>query len=793
MLAQQYTNEIIKAKNIELNGMFSSTYYGVTKCNQNHTVCKKTLEVVKIIIEEKKKLIGDNFNLTQIMTSNVKNYLEEIKRPVTYYSENNINNKSSYDYSDSDSDSEEEEPIIKKVARKKEEVVVENDKINFETIDENIIRPFTQDHPSFKLENSFPQHYDLFYGINSYNYTSFLEKVLILLTNPFCKSINEKETDDLILDILNYYGFHFKNIVSITTMNNNTNMELFFTYYIDLIEKTEININNKYLIEHFLINLAGSLIRLDKQSKIHQVELYAKLLEEYIKKTNPSIIFFDRIIDLIDCEHILNVYYKQKKIPPYNLLIIAMISCNESNIKKICSAGTNLKKSTLEDLIIYVHSYNNRLFDKNEMFAILSTLKDSIDFLNDNDINACNKNLFFKFINNICDKYLSFYNGNTKSSNKIFTDKISQIISYVIKKKGDISFEQFIKLTKYNIQLKNVTVFGFNLLDTKLCEIYDEYDVNPYNLKYESTVMTLRKLCKDRCSLPKIRQMCKTVKPDIVCLQNLCSTEYNTSIIKYFLDEHNLKFDEVCLWNILSNAKRSPTITLVNSYKHYYIENGKLINNKKQEEDKEDKINTEVKAEVEAEVKAEVKAEVEPEVKAEVEPEVKAEVKAEVEPEVKAEVKAEVKVPVKKTPTKKIIEPEQQPQQKKEVEVEYREEIVDGKKIRKKIIKKIVKKDSTKSESTKSSVEENKPLIETTVIPTNYDYRIQRKVKDFTKRLIKCNETESHIQLRKKVLEFLNNSTFIDKTKINIKIFDLKKEEVIEFNNIDKLIYSLFN
>jgi len=107
-----------------------------------------------------------------------------------------------------------------------------------------------------------------------------------------------------------------------------------------------------------------------------------------------------------------------------------------------------------------------------------------------------------------------------------------------------------------------------------------------------------------------------------------------------------------------------------------------------------------------------------------------------------------------------------------------------------------VKKESTKSDSTKSTQEELKYIIqntvETTIIPDNYDYRIQRKVKDFIKRLLKSNESETHIQLRKKVLEFLNNSTFIDKTKINIKIFDLKKEEFIEFNSIDKLVYHLF-
>jgi hypothetical protein len=293
-----------------------------------------------------------------------------------------------------------------------------------------------------------------------------------------------------------------------------------------------------------------------------------------------------------------------------------------------------------------------------------------------------------------------------------------------------------------------------------------------------------------------------------------CST-HHPAIIKYFIDEHNLSFDEVCLWNILSNAKRSPTITLVNSYRHTHIQNGVLLNktvltehnNTKDSDDSDtdDKVKPEVKPEVKLEVKLEVKPEVKlevkPEVKLEVKPEVKLEVKTEVIPEVKTEVKPKKKL-IKKTKVEPEIVQEVKPQEVKQIEnIEYREEIVDGKKIRKKIIKKIVKKESIKSDSTKSNTdsldkEEKKPviknLVESLIIPTNYDYRVQRKVKDFTKRLIKSNESESHIQLRKKVLVFLNNSTFIEDNKIKIKIFDLKKEDMIDFNNIDKLIYYLF-
>ena len=61
-MAQQYTNDFIKLKLSELIGMYSQSYYGV-KCNQNHTICNKTLELMKIIIDEKKKLTGDKLKV----------------------------------------------------------------------------------------------------------------------------------------------------------------------------------------------------------------------------------------------------------------------------------------------------------------------------------------------------------------------------------------------------------------------------------------------------------------------------------------------------------------------------------------------------------------------------------------------------------------------------------------------------------------------------------------------------------------------------------------------------------
>ncbi len=87
-------------------------------------------------------------------------------------------------------------------------------------------------------------------------------------------------------------------------------------------------------------------------------------------------------------------------------------------------------------------------------------------------------------------------------------------------------------------------------------------------------------------------------------------------------------------------------------------------------------------------------------------------------------------------------------------------------------------------------------LIEKVNIPSDYDYRIKRKVKKSIQTLLKkqkCDTEESHIELRKQVLEYIQSNKLIDKNKIKIKIFELNKEEEINFSNIDKLVYKLFD
>ncbi len=116
-MAQQYTNDILKATFVELNGLFSNTYYGVSKCNQNHTICKRVCELLKTVLTEKKKILGNvsKITITENITSIIKNYLEEIKKPVTYYSENNIKiNKEYCEFSEESSEDDDNVNIIKK-------------------------------------------------------------------------------------------------------------------------------------------------------------------------------------------------------------------------------------------------------------------------------------------------------------------------------------------------------------------------------------------------------------------------------------------------------------------------------------------------------------------------------------------------------------------------------------------------------------------------------------------------------------------------------------------------------
>jgi hypothetical protein len=684
-------------------------------------------------------------------------------------------------------------------------------------------------YPISKINGSEYYRYFVEQEITLINPTTFI-RIIKTYTNANCKSLFEKELNNIILDNFKYYGLILPHeFFTIALVNNKTNLELFFNYYFPILEIIEIKtIDTQIMIELFLICFAHAIHincfnGLDKskystnivfKNSHYECELFDKLLEQYIiKNTKCSTVFFTELVIHEYTQNLINIYENNKIIPPYNFLVASLAYNKLELSKKICTIGAKLSENILND--VFTITIGNL---KSENLKI-TDFYNSIDFLIENNFKKVSKSNIMK--------YFEYKNNNSELTRK-FNSKIASLL---FTKKDDITFNEFIFLTKKNIVFENVHIFKFNLVDTKLCEIYDELNINPYNVNYKSSMQTLLKLCYECTPISKIKKICKTVKPDIECLRKACIDPRNYHTVKYLIESHYLKIDEVCLWNIINNCKSTPMIRIIRQFFRPQDLNqaNQENNNKKLAEDISDSESDEdfenEESEKKQDIELKVKPIVKPIVKAIVKPIVEPIVELKVEPivELKVEPIVELKVEPKK-PVKKLVKKITEAKVEAKVEAKpvaraddkdsntikqtivYREEInEDGKLVKKKIIKKIIKKNSCKEDSVKDdSVKMNNEkdniivkveLIEKVNIPSEYDYRIKRKVKKSINTLLnkqKCEEVESHIELRKQVLEYIQSNKLIEKNKIKIKTFDLNKEDEIDFSNIDKFVYKLF-
>jgi hypothetical protein len=85
-------------------------------------------------------------------------------------------------------------------------------------------------------------------------------------------------------------------------------------------------------------------------------------------------------------------------------------------------------------------------------------------------------------------------------------------------------------------------------------------------------------------------------------------------------------------------------------------------------------------------------------------------------------------------------------------------------------------------------------MIDSIKIPENFDFRINKKVKDTYKNMLKIKDDKTFIELRKILLEYLNKNKLIENNMIKIKTLNITNndEETILFSDLDKIVYKLF-
>jgi len=77
-------------------------------------------------------------------------------------------------------------------------------------------------------------------------------------------------------------------------------------------------------------------------------------------------------------------------------------------------------------------------------------------------------------------------------------------------------------------------------------------------------------------------------------------------------------------------------------------------------------------------------------------------------------------------------------------------------------------------------------------IPDNFNFRTKRNLKDNIKILLNINNPISFIELREVILNYLHTKKLFIENKIKIIDFKLNKD-IIDFNDLDDMIYNLIN
>jgi len=653
----------------------------------------------------------------------------------------------------------------------------------------------------------------------------------------YITEINNKINNDeleLTYDLMMLIISNISSYCIIQDKAHNTNYNIFNNMFINLIEKY-YNTNKEYIINLFLhSNIKYNLIdfKIDILNKLinknndnitisyinifYEIEnkCYCNNINKFIILTN-DIIEYNKIIEKKDigninlnnilliiykniiknenfinknnnCYHnyvtkensknlynILEYLYTCKTFyPTYDVFMNAFIYDTYDNaIKLIKKSNDKLNEKSANDFIMLL--VNNTTLEHDikidDILDLLFENKSDLKYIDlDNIINCIIKDDIY-----LKKKYLCYdYRFNN----------INNIINYFVNKKCKMSIDNFIKMTKLKIHIKNPSNCGIDINNSEIKKILFNNNFNPYNIKFDITLDLLQNECEKPANTKKIKEICKKINPDVKCLENACKIRNNKSVINYLLNDKNIIPNIQCIVNYIGYSYGASGYYICNNYvnklnnqktpiKSYVKEGSKeiekindfielpteiyeLINNKDKYDENDD--NNSVYSE-------------------------------------KSDLSSKKKI-IKKI-IKKVV--------KKKNDTDNTDNTTETSDTKpKKIIRKVVKKVNTDNtdnidnidnidNTTETSDTKPKKIIKNNLKPFNindynisdrYNYKNKYKVKEDIKKLLNTKENEMyHINLRRLLLEYLKEKEIL-KQNMNILNIDF------EIKDIDKLV-----
>lgn len=393
-------------------------------------------------------------------------------------------------------------------------------------------------------------------SINDLICDNLIKRFLKIMQEIECWSLEYDKNIQILLYICFNYKLSFELKKNLRCNQNSEILQIYFTN-IDLNNIPDEEINNIFLLN----NYNSGVIR--------------EIIVNYFSKNNK---FTKKIFDIIintNCFEYLNKILDTKIDISYDdfLLIVAKLSTyyhydiikddiNFKNlINKLIFSGGIIKKSTMNDIF-------NKLIELE--IKNLKSINDKNQNQNYHYFNGC----FYEFI-----EYLIQNNCEIIDFNyiKIFLEKYNYKYVYSIRDIGkliNLLFDAGMKLTKQDIiylinldiRIINYSKLDFPINCDEIAFAQTKTRKNIYKIKEKYNLEILRNYCKTYIKPNKLKDICESVKPDIVCLENACELRNNNTIIRYLCDNFDLKINNKCIINLLKNTGSTIAYTIALQY-----------------------------------------------------------------------------------------------------------------------------------------------------------------------------------------------------------------------------------
>ena len=282
--------------------------------------------------------------------------------------------------------------------------------------------------------------------------------------------------------------------------------------------------NNNELIHIFVLTIKDISFEFVKEVSKNQ-EIFTTLVENFINTNQYIDDIFEYAINK-RYDKTLNLLLDNKfKVDTEERFFKILKYFNPNNniiqiIKKCIANGFNITKDTVKNFLALKQDgyyYNKTNYDK------------IIIFLYDNGSTNFNILDILKVLNH-CDIVLSNVTNHLIDNNYVITE------------------QEFIKICENKIKINNIT---------KIKKFFDNQEVKnaiynnriDYPIKFEFTIEMLRNECRSG-DLARVKNILKTVNPDIICLEYACLGSNNT-VIKLLHETYNIKFSDECIINTI--------------------------------------------------------------------------------------------------------------------------------------------------------------------------------------------------------------------------------------------------